>query len=326
MVVNRHQRRAAEKAAQEPGASQDTRQEAAAVALEGAPADEQSQEDKQKEASEAIGTVESSSPPAEPINSGEVAPDGADEQRLEDQEARSADGKTVEPISAGEKPQENSQPVESSAGDKGDIGSDQPAVRGPEDGAAADVLRQPGANNSGASAHDGAGDRAASHGHVVNDSDGSVDGEAFEEEQDEAEVTPNVLAAAGAASMAYGTDIRVLRVDVSWLRPIGGNRPSLIRRANVLAKFIRDNPDAPHHACVIHLQRNGFPEVPDADPRGLVAYQVFATTLHALDKIDADAARAAEPKGDGAPAPIYADAGGMLPESGGLTAGGYGSL
>lgn len=99
-------------------------------------------------------------------------------------------------------------------------------------------------------------------------------------------MTPNVLAAALAASAAFGTKFKHAEVDRSWLRPLEGSSPALMKRANAAAEFIRGNPDAPVHALPIHLKMKGFGDLGEQGPRELAAFKIFKATLEALDAID----------------------------------------
>lgn len=104
----------------------------------------------------------------------------------------------------------------------------------------------------------------------------------------------NILAALGAASIAYGThdgdDTPLPRYDIRW---IGGTiGESMHQRAEEAAAFLRQWPDAPMAAVPIHLRRKGF-DVPEPGPRALVAWEIFAIALRKLDAIDRAAAAAA---------------------------------
>jgi hypothetical protein len=116
-----------------------------------------------------------------------------------------------------------------------------------------------------------------------------------EDEEDMRAVTPNVLAAALAASAAFDTDIKEPRLNHGWLRPTGGNSPSAIRRANVAAAFVRDNPEAPDAALPVHLSMKGFGDIArEPGRRVLAAWKVFRATLNALDQVDREDAAEAE--------------------------------
>jgi hypothetical protein len=108
-------------------------------------------------------------------------------------------------------------------------------------------------------------------------------------------VSPNVAAAALAASAAFGTVTSTAALDRSWIVPGDGPTPSYPHRATVAAAFVRDNPDAPDAALPVHLSMKGFGDI-EREPgrRVLAAWKVFRATLNALDQVTREDAAEAE--------------------------------
>lgn len=108
----------------------------------------------------------------------------------------------------------------------------------------------------------------------------------------------NALAAAGAASIAFGTANRELmysmRLDQGWIGPIGGKHGDDPNGAAACAAaFLRKAGDVPAETLTIHLRRSGY-ELPETSARARVAWSVFGYTLRALDELDAAALAAAQ--------------------------------
>jgi hypothetical protein len=103
----------------------------------------------------------------------------------------------------------------------------------------------------------------------------------------------NVLAAAAAASMAYGTiegdGTSLPRMDTGWLLPEGG---PMLEAATCAAALLRKANDAPAETLRIHLKRAGF-AVPERTAMGDLGFDVFAFVLTHRDRLDREAAEAA---------------------------------
>lgn len=108
---------------------------------------------------------------------------------------------------------------------------------------------------------------------------------------------PNLLAAAAAASFAYGTEnTHAPRFGFRWLMASEVEPAELdfVARARTAAAFVRSNPDAPAEAIPIQLKLKGFRDVPPPGPRELAAWRVFAFALKELARVDMEAARLAQ--------------------------------
>lgn len=106
----------------------------------------------------------------------------------------------------------------------------------------------------------------------------------------------NALAAAAAASIAFGTTNQDNHgfpfMDVAWM--VGeAEGPTMTAASQAAASFLRRNADAPPAAARIELTRKKIAR-PLESPRAIVAWEIFAETLRRLDRLDADEKAAAE--------------------------------
>ncbi len=151
----------------------------------------------------------------------------------------------------------------------------------PDDQAASSAV----AGDAGTAATAGKDDTGDSAG--LPSAGGGLGGEGDDDDDDGPTMTlaeSRVYAAYQACRLAYDGH----SVGVSSL--LGGHfaRPVMTEAA----AFLRQWPDAPADAVVIHLRRKGFRGVPDPGPRELAAWKLLAFTLACLDEVDRQEAEA----------------------------------